>query len=90
MHEICFYTLLGGSLNMMGKEITLEVMEKKPALLAAIESRKNDEVEALDNGEIPGDHLGEFPSLFNFSKGRLTNQTIWVRHHSLMYRVLSS
>ena len=45
---------------MTGKEITLEVMEKKPALLTAIESRKNDEVEALDNGEIPGDHLGEF------------------------------
>ena len=43
---------------MTGKEITLEVMEKKPALLAAIEPRKNEEVSDLDNGEIPGDHLG--------------------------------
>ncbi len=43
---------------MTGKEITLEVMEKKPALLAAIEPRKNEEVADLDNGEIPGDHLG--------------------------------
>ena len=58
MHEICFYTLLGGSATMTGKEITLEVMEKKPALLAAIEPRKNEEVSDLDNGEIPGDHLG--------------------------------
>jgi hypothetical protein len=58
MHEICFYTLLGGSAAMTGKEITLEVMEKKPALLAAIEPRQNEEVVALDNGEIPGDRLG--------------------------------
>ena len=43
---------------MTGKEITLEVMEKKPALLATIEPRKNGEVAFLDNGEIPGDHLG--------------------------------
>ena len=41
MHEICFYTLLGGSAQMTGKEITLEVMEKKPVLVAAIEPRGN-------------------------------------------------
>ena len=59
MHEICFYTLLGGSSSMTGKEITLEVMEKKPALLAAIEPRKNEEAPVLDLGEIPGDRLGD-------------------------------
>jgi len=58
MHEICFYTLLGGSAAMTGKEITLEVMEKKPALLAAIEPKNNEEVEELDNGDLPGDRLG--------------------------------
>ena len=47
---------------MTGKEITLEVMEKKPALLAAIEPRKNDEATALDLGQIPGDHLGKYYS----------------------------
>jgi len=45
---------------MTGKEITLEVMEKKPALLAAIEARKNEEAMKRDNGDIPGDHLGNY------------------------------
>jgi hypothetical protein len=39
MHEICFYTPLGGCQTMLGKEITLEVMDKKTELLAALEPR---------------------------------------------------
>lgn len=41
-----------------GKEITLEVLENKPAMETAQHPRGSDEAPSLDNGDVPGDHLG--------------------------------
>ena len=41
-----------------GKEITLEVLENKPAMEAALHPRSPDEATFLDSGDVPGDHCG--------------------------------
>ena len=58
MYEICVYTPLGGSMSLIGKEITLEVMDKKPAMIETLQPKTNEEAKACDQGNIPGDHLG--------------------------------
>ena len=60
MYEICIYTPLNQAVNsgLVGKEVTLENMEKKPAMLLTLTPKTNDEAKENDKGEIPGDHLG--------------------------------
>ena len=53
-------TPLGSSLSVSGEEITLEKMDRKPALQRALSPKKNDEAPLSDRGLIPGDHLGNF------------------------------
>ena len=52
-------TPLGSSSSVAGEEITLEKMDRKPAMMRALEARKAGEAEERDKGEIPGDQLGE-------------------------------
>lgn len=58
MWDICIFTPLGGSSALTGQEITLEVMDKKPALVAALAPKTPEEAVANDQGQIPGDGLG--------------------------------
>ena len=58
MWEICLFTPLGGPSSVTGQEITLEVMEKKPAMLEALSPRTAEEATAADDGSVPGDGLG--------------------------------
>ena len=60
MYEICIYTPLNQAVNsgLVGKEVTLENMEKKPAMLQTLTPKRNDEAKNADVGGIPGDHLG--------------------------------
>ena len=46
MWEICVNTPLGESLILTGQEITLEVMDKKPEMLAALEPCQSDQAAA--------------------------------------------
>ena len=57
MYEICIYTPLNQAVNsgLVGKEVTLENMEKKPAMLQTLTPKSNDEAKENDNGNIPGD-----------------------------------
>lgn len=41
-----------------GKEITVEVLENKPAMEAALQARNPEEAPTLDGGDVPGDHCG--------------------------------
>lgn len=56
--EVCIFTPLGGSSALSGQEITLEVMERKPAMMEALEPRTAEEAVLADDGSIPGDGLG--------------------------------
>jgi hypothetical protein len=56
--EVCHLTPLGGSSAVTGQEITLEVMEKKPAMLESLAPRAAEEALAADDGSVPGDGLG--------------------------------
>ena len=58
MWEVCQVTALGGSSAVTGQEITLEVMEKKPAMLEALSPRSAAEARRADDGSVPGDGLG--------------------------------
>ena len=60
MYEICIYTPLNQAVNsgLVGKEVTLETMEKKPAMLQTLTPKGNNEAKEADTGMIPGDHLG--------------------------------
>jgi len=58
MWEICVNTPLGESLILTGQEITLEVMDKKPEMLAALEPCQSDQAAAKDTGVVPGDGVG--------------------------------
>ena len=60
MYEICIYTPLNQAVNsgLVGQEVTLENMEKKPAMLQTLTPRENEEAKQADIGVIPGDHLG--------------------------------
>ena len=56
--HICTNTLLGSVNSVAGESITLEMLHKKPAMLEAMRVREAQEAPLLDNGEVPGDHLG--------------------------------
>lgn len=56
--NICSNTLLGSVNTMAGQSITLEMLRKKPAMIEAVRVREANEAPLLDNGEVPGDHLG--------------------------------
>lgn len=56
--EVCIFTPLGGSSALSGQEITLEVMERKPAMMEALEPKNSEEAVLHDDGTIPGDGLG--------------------------------
>ena len=43
---------------MSGQEITLEVMERKPAMIASLSPKTSEEAPNHDDGTIPGDGLG--------------------------------
>ena len=60
MYEICIYTPLNQAVNsgLVGKEVTLETMEKKPAMIQTLTPKENNEAKEADTGAIPGDHLG--------------------------------
>ncbi|XP_034239860.1 general transcription factor 3C polypeptide 1 [Thrips palmi] len=55
---ICVNTSLGGRMCVSGKEITVEVLENKPAMEAALQARTPEEAAFLDGGDVPGDHCG--------------------------------
>jgi hypothetical protein len=83
MNEICFLTPLGGHSSVTGTEIVLEVMEKKPALQAAIEPRSSEEAPERDNGDIPGDHLG-WPAFHSFLKLNFFGAPNWAARFFLV------
>lgn len=58
LYEISIATPLGLTLGMDGKEVVIEDPKKKPALLKALQVRKVDQVEELDQGNTPGDQRG--------------------------------
>lgn len=58
MWFICVNTALGGRMCVSGKEITVEVLENKPAMEAALQARTPEEAAFLDSGDVPGDHSG--------------------------------
>lgn len=58
MWNICVNTPLGGRMCVSGKEITLETLENKPAMEAALQPRNSEEAPLLDSGDVPGDHCG--------------------------------
>ncbi|KYN36248.1 General transcription factor 3C polypeptide 1 [Trachymyrmex septentrionalis] len=58
MWTICVNTLLGGRLVVHGKDILLEDLCKKAAMIEAVAARNPKEVAERDIGLIPGDHKG--------------------------------
>jgi len=58
MWEICISTPLGESSGLSGQEITVELMDRKLEMVAALEPRQVDEAPLQDDGHIPGDGLG--------------------------------
>jgi len=58
MWLICVYTPLGGSAAVTGQEIILELMDRKPAMIAALSPRSADTAPLNDDGHVPGDGLG--------------------------------
>lgn len=50
--------MLGSVNTMAGQCITLEMLRKKPAMIEALRVRESFEAPQMDNGEVPGDHLG--------------------------------
>jgi len=68
---------------MAGQSITLEMLQKKPAMIEALRVREAHEAPLKDNGEVPGDHLGAagFDSAF-FAHLKVKNKTwfkIWLQ-----------
>lgn len=58
MWTICVNTPLGGRLVVHGKDILLEDLNKKSAMIQAIVARNPKETVKLDIGVVPGDHKG--------------------------------
>ncbi|KAL0120525.1 hypothetical protein PUN28_008329 [Cardiocondyla obscurior] len=58
MWNICVNTLLGGRLVVHGKDILLEDLSKKTAMIEAVAARLPKEAAERDTGEVPGDHKG--------------------------------
>ena len=58
LSKVCIFTSLGGSSALSGQEITLEVMERKPAMIASLSPKTAEDAPNYDDGSIPGDGLG--------------------------------
>jgi len=58
MWTICVNTLLGGRLVVHGKDILLEDLSKKNAMIEAVAARNPKEVAERDTGAVPGDRKG--------------------------------
>ncbi|XP_011696801.1 PREDICTED: general transcription factor 3C polypeptide 1 isoform X2 [Wasmannia auropunctata] len=58
MWTICVNTLLGGRLVVHGKDILLEDLSKKTAMIEAVAARNPKEAAERDTGVVPGDHKG--------------------------------
>lgn len=56
--NICLHTNLGGRLCVAGKDIVLEVLHNKPAMLKSLEPVTPQDIELIDTGEVPGDKRG--------------------------------
>ena len=57
--RICLSTRLGSISTVVGQSITLEMLKKKPDMVEAMRIRETaEEARALDDGQVPGDHLG--------------------------------
>ena len=67
MWEVCIFTSLGGSSALSGQEITLEVMERKPAMIASLSPKTAEDAPNYDDGSIPGDGLGRKSSTNGYS-----------------------
>ncbi|XP_046989076.1 general transcription factor 3C polypeptide 1 [Schistocerca americana] len=58
MWNICLHTNLGGRLCVAGKDIVLEMLHNKPAMVKSLEPVTPQEIELLDVGDVPGDRRG--------------------------------
>ncbi|XP_031843956.1 general transcription factor 3C polypeptide 1 isoform X2 [Nomia melanderi] len=58
MWNTCISTPLGGRLVVQGKDIVLEDLNKKTAMIQAAVARSPEEAVKLDTGQVPGDHKG--------------------------------
>lgn len=60
LERIALYTTLGRVVDSeQNKEVSIEKMDRKVELIeVAMRPRTSEEAVQLDNGEIPGDHLG--------------------------------
>jgi len=58
MWTICVNTPLGGRLVVHGKDILLEDLNKKNAMVEAITARTSKETVEKDDGTVPGDRKG--------------------------------
>ncbi|XP_077271220.1 general transcription factor 3C polypeptide 1 isoform X1 [Temnothorax americanus] len=58
MCDICVTTLLGGRLVVHGKDILLEDLSKKNAMIEAVAARSPKEAAERDTGAVPGDRKG--------------------------------
>ncbi|XP_066992630.2 general transcription factor 3C polypeptide 1 [Anabrus simplex] len=54
----CLHTRLGGRMCVQGKDIVLEALSTKPAMIHAVTPRQADEAPRLDTGFVPGDRKG--------------------------------
>ena len=58
MYEISIATPLGICTGLDGKEVLIEDLHKKPAMIEISKGRAIEEVETLDTYDIPGDGRG--------------------------------
>ncbi|KAL6422933.1 hypothetical protein ACFW04_010439 [Cataglyphis niger] len=58
MWTICVSTLLGGRQAVQGKDILLEDLSKKTAMIEAIAPRTSKQTAEMDTGAVPGDRKG--------------------------------
>lgn len=54
----CINTRLGGRLVVQGKDIVLEDLDKKMAMIEATKARSAEEAALMDVGDVPGDRMG--------------------------------
>ncbi|CAL4088885.1 unnamed protein product, partial [Meganyctiphanes norvegica] len=58
MWTICMHTPLGGHNCMQGKKITIQILERKPQIMATLVPATFEEATTKDMGNIPGDGRG--------------------------------
>ncbi|XP_069672695.1 general transcription factor 3C polypeptide 1 [Periplaneta americana] len=58
MWNFCIHTQLGGRMYVTGKDIVLEVLQNKQAMIDAIQPRQPGNALELDTGNVPGDKRG--------------------------------